>query len=358
MKIINDKKKLSKSFITEYGETIKEPIVAYNEYGNPDGPVIFITHGGLSHHYAAGTYNNEPGYWETIIGPDKPFNTNIFRILTANSLGSMFGTSSPITINPDTGKYYGPDFPKFTFTDTVRFHKLFLEEMEVQKLFLIAGPSMGSLQSLLMSALYPDFVDGAIGIATAGKMPPYCMTIHNFFQTALQMDPEFNEGWYDINQPLVINKVGHMAMRIFYTHNDLIQKDVIDTIPDGPEAVKQRSYVSEKYLTTNLEEHTMTHDPNCMISVLKALNMYDLGLSMESYEQGVTRITCPVLLVNFTTDHEFYPEYAKEVADILNKHNPRQATVKAYYSKWGHLACVKDTDLFSIDIKNFIIKLS
>ena len=159
--------KLPEPFITEKGGVIKEPVVAYEEYGKKEGPTVFITHGGLSSQHAAGRYSALdplPGFWNDLIGPEKAIDTNRFRVLSANSLGSMYGSSSPLTLNPDTGKPYGPDFPEITLIDMVRYHKAFLDQMGVSRLFMMAGPSMGSLQTLQMAALYPDYVDSVVAI--------------------------------------------------------------------------------------------------------------------------------------------------------------------------------------------------
>ena len=98
--------KLPGSFTTEKGNVIKEAVVAYEEYGNKEGPTVFITHGGLSNHHAAGRYSSQdplPGFWDDLIGPEKAIDTNRYRVLSANSLGNMHGSSSPLTLNPDTG---------------------------------------------------------------------------------------------------------------------------------------------------------------------------------------------------------------------------------------------------------------
>ncbi len=158
------------------------------------------------------------------------------------------GTTSARSINPKTDKKYGPDFPVLSFEDFIHFHKCFLEEMGVETLFLMAGPSMGSMQSLLMAALYS----------------------------------------------------------------------------------------------------------NCVISVATALNTYDLGKNMSSYSEGVLRITCPVLMANFITDHEFQPFWAEEVAGILNARTPNQAKVLSLDSKWGHLGCTKDAALFEPPLREFM----
>ncbi len=98
--------KLSEPFITENGGVIKEAVVAYEEYGKKEGPTVFITHGGLSSHHAVGRYLAEDpmlGFWDEIIGPEKAIDTNHYRVLCANSLGSMYGSASPLTLNPDNG---------------------------------------------------------------------------------------------------------------------------------------------------------------------------------------------------------------------------------------------------------------
>ena len=118
--------KLPGSFSTEKGGVIKEAVVAYEEYGNKEGPTVFITHGGLSSHHAAGRYSASdplPGFWDDLIGPGKVIDTDRFRVLSANSLGSMYGSSSPLTLNPDSGRHYGPEFPEITLLDWAVFKK-------------------------------------------------------------------------------------------------------------------------------------------------------------------------------------------------------------------------------------------
>ena len=216
--------KLPEPFITEKGGVIKEAVVAYEEYGNKEGPTVFITHGGLSSHHAAGRYTAKdplPGFWNDLIGPGKAIDTDRFRALSANSLGSMYGSSSPLTLNPVSGRHYGPEFPEITLIDMVRYHKAFLDQMGVSGLFMMAGPSMGSLQALQMAALYPDYVDSVVAVATAGRMTPSGMCIHHFMINALQMDPAFNNGRYEIGAPkLALRlKASTRGLNIFPTDN-------------------------------------------------------------------------------------------------------------------------------------------
>ena len=348
---------LSDTFITEKGEVIDDAKVAYEEYGKKAGPVVFITHGGLSSHHAAGRYlpgDPMPGFWDDIIGPGKAIDTDQFRVLSANSLGSMYGTSSPLTINPNTGRHYGPDFPEITLIDMVRFYKIFLDQMGVSEIFLMAGPSMGSLQALQMAALYPDYVGSVVAVATAGRMTPFVMCIHHFMINALRMDPEFNNGRYEIGRPeLALNLIQQVA-RIYYIHERFVKERYWDPVAEGRDSQEQRSLNVATYLNTGIEEQIEGRDPNCYIRLLNAINGYDLGRDVGDYKKGARRIKCPVLLINIATDSEFPPHWAEELAEILNEKNPGQAQVKILDSPWGHLGCVQEGRAIAKHISEFL----
>ena len=354
-------KTLSKPFYTEDGSVIAKPVVAYEEYGRHDGPVIFIAHGGISSHHAAGKYHRDdtvPGFWDAIIGPGKPIDTNRFRVLSANSLGSMFGSTSPLSINPDTEKHYGPDFPEITLIDTVRFHRAFLDEMGVQHLFMMAGPSMGALQTLQMAALFPGFVGAAVAAAAAGRMTPYGMCMHHFMCHALQMDPGFKGGWYEIGKPLSAMRCIHQMVKVYYVGEGVVKRLFWDTVQEGKDVQEQRSRNVQRYLLDGLEEQIKGRDPNCYITILNAINTYDLGRDMGGdYEGGVNRIQCPVLLMNIASDMEFPPYWGQEVADILNTKRNGQARMRIIDSPWGHLGCVQEGALLGQQIAQFIANL-
>ena len=354
-------KELDEPFVTEGGAVLRKPVVAYEEYGNPDGPVILLCHGGLSDQHAAGRYAESdpaPGWWDPLVGPGRVIDTDRFRILAANSLGSMAGTTSPRTVNPDTGCRYGPLFPKITLIDTARFHRAFLEAMAVDRLHLMAGPSMGSLQSLQMAALCPDFVGGVVSVATAGRMTPSGMAMHHFMSNAIKMDPQFQGGWYDVDRPLLALKYIHQVMRIYYTHEDIIKQATWDAVPEGPDSQDRRAQAVNQFLSATPDVDVLNRDPNCYVTLLDAINTYDLGRDCESFEAGVRRITCPVLLMNIDTDCEFQPRWAREVFDVLEAARPGQATLEVLRSPWGHLGCIKEFDQMAEHMGAFLKRLS
>jgi len=354
---------LSKPFRTESGFVIKKPEVCFEEYSNK-GPVVIITHGGLSSQHAAGRYTDnqmeEPGFWDGLIGEGKAIDTNKYRVISVNSLGSMYGSTSPISIDPDTGKPYGPNFPFITMVDMVNFYKAFLDEIGIKEVFLIAGPSMGSMHALLMGALYLDFIKNIISIATAGRITPGAMAIHEFIISTIKKDPDFDNGNYIYKgkKPTLVLRIIHEMARIYYTHEETLKK--IWEMPETEDVQKKRAEAIRNYLTFMIDKQVEDKDPNCYISLLNAINTYNLGTNLfkGSYEEGVKRIKANVLVMNIETDSEFPPYWGKEVVDILNSKRKGQATFFSVPSIWGHIGCLKETEFLGNKIKEFLMRVS
>lgn len=351
--------KLSEAFITEAGDVIEQPVVAYEEYGLADGPVIFLAHGGLSSHHAAGKYSEDdalPGWWDGLIGPGKAFDTNRYRIICTNTLGSMYGTSSSLSINPQTGCRYGPLFPQVTLGDTVRFQKAFLEELHIEQLALMAGPSMGSLQTLEMAAQYPDFVNAVVTVATAGRMTPDGITMHHLMRNIILMDPGFQGGWYSNKEPLLAMRTIAQLTKLYYTHERIIKKVCWDTVTDNPDSQASRAHNINAFLQATNDTDIIGRDPNCYLSILHAVNSHNLGYAQESYAAGVQRINCPVLIMNIDSDREFDVSWGQELADTLNAKQTGQAHIETLTSDWGHLGCIKEAEQMTPHIKAFMEK--
>lgn len=352
---------LANNFVTEGGYVLKKPVVAYEDYGVKSGPVIFFAHGGLSNQHAAGKYSeddNVPGYWDEIIGDGKVIDTRRFRVLSTNALGSMFGTTGPLTINPDTGEKYGPDFPPITMVDMVKFQKAFLDELGITELYMMCGVSMGSMHTLQMGALYPEFVKGLFPVATAGRMTAEGMCMHHLIIHLLRSDPEFNGGRYQDGTAKLNLGLVHAVMRIYYTNERIIRKLCWEPVADNAaDAQQKRAELCRQYIVGGNDSWDGSRDPNSYISVVDAINTFDLGQGATNYEDGVRRIKCPIYLVNITTDSEFPPHCAAELADILNAVRPGQAEVAIVDSNWGHLGCIHETKQIAYHLQKFINRL-
>lgn len=349
--------KLAHPFTTENGFVVNQPKVAYEEYGTPTGPVILLCHGGLSSHHAAGKYaltDTLAGWWDGLVGSGKVFDTDRYRILSMNALGSMFGSSGAAEIDSATGRRYGPTFPDITVRDQVHFIKAFLDHMGIARLHLMAGPSMGSLHTLQMAAHYPDVVGAAIAVATAGRMTASGMAMHHFMINACKDDPEFADGWYEPGTQLFGVKLIWQVMRIYYTSEKIFRIKCFDPVSHRPNAQRMRIDATRRFLMVGLENGIAEYDPNALINLTKCVNTHDLGDHFATYEEGVRRICCPILLMNIDHDQEFPPDYAQELADILNASKPGQATVHMIESAWGHLACVLEVEQLSRHIGSWM----
>jgi homoserine O-acetyltransferase len=186
-------------FELESGTKLPDMTLAFETYGTlaPDGRnVILVTHGFTSSHHAAGKYTptGAPGWWDGLIGPGKTVDTNRYFVVASNMLGSSYGSTAPASVNPATGKQYGPDFPTITLRDIVRAQKLLLESLGVHHLVAVAGPSFGGYQAFQWAVQYPDFMECVVPVVTAPKTRAGAGVeeLVNVFAR----DPNWNGGWH------------------------------------------------------------------------------------------------------------------------------------------------------------------
>lgn len=326
-------------FITDNGFSLPAPTAAYEEYGLADGPVILLCHGGLSSCHAAGRYHPDdprPGWWDALIGADRVFDTNCYRIVALNALGSMYGSCGPTSPNPASGRHYGPDFPRITLHDQVRFIAAFLDALEIPEVAIMAGPSMGSLHTLAFAAEYPARVGRAIAVATAARMTPSGMAMHHFMSQCLAADPEFKDGWYD--GQLQAFRTIWQVIKLYYTSHRIFDR----YCEEEGATQSERSDKARDFILAGMDAGIRDYDPNAFIRVLDAINSHDLGAGHPTLTDGIRRIVCPLLLINIDTDQEFPPARAAEIAAALNTARPDQATVRTIVSDWGHLACTHE----------------
>lgn len=328
---------LSSSYVTKGEIEIKKPVVAYEEYGNPNGPVILLCHGGLSNQHAADVTAADPvpGWWDKLVGAGLVFDTDEFRILSLNALGSMFGTTGPTSINPDTGKVYGKDFPYLTLEDHARFLKQALGELGVEKVYWAAGLSMGSLTILNLAVLYPEFVGALTPVATAAYMTAGGMAYHNAIINSIRLSPNWCGGDYGDDQ--VLHAVNAMAQinKVYFTHYSLYEK-MLEGITDQLEKEQKLA----EYLQNGSEAYAKSHDANAMITCLRACNSFNLANNFSSLDEAFARLDMPMLVISVDTDGEFPPKYGREIADGVNAHHPGKAEHVVITSTYGHLGCV------------------
>jgi homoserine O-acetyltransferase/O-succinyltransferase len=190
-----------REFRLQNGTAMPQVELAYETYGRlaPDGSnAVLITHGYTSSHHAAGrnpANGNQPGWWDGLIGPGKAIDTDRLFVVSSNMLGSSFGSTNGASINPGTGKPYGPDFPAITVRDIVAAEKALLDGLGVKHLVAVAGPSYGGYQAFQWAVCHADFVDAIIPVVTAPRAQNVERSLTEL-QSRLANDPEWNGGWY------------------------------------------------------------------------------------------------------------------------------------------------------------------
>ncbi len=326
---------LSKPFETQNNHVIENGVVAYEEYGNPNGEVIVICHGGLSSHHAAGKYNENDaleGWWSGLIGDGKVFDTNKYRIICANALGGLFGTTAPSN--------YGKPFPEITMIDQANYLKQFLDDVGVRKIHVMSGVSMGSLLTLQMAVLYPELVENIIPVATSAYMTPGGLLGHNFMINVLEMCKE-DENNTGLN---LFNQFGKLYFTSFHLCNSICA-NILEQ--------NEREKAIQKYLTDGVELKSKTQNAANIITTLKAINTFSIANGFGSLEEAAKRIKANCLVINVDNDIEFPPMFGEKILDLL-KDNGTHNEFRVISSQYGHLGCVLEQPQLEKHIKEFI----
>lgn len=196
-----------RDFRLQNGTVLPEARIVYETYGRlaaPNGPnggrnAVLITHGYTGSHHAAGrnpANNNQPGTWDGLIGPGKAIDTHRLFVVASNMLGSSYGSTNAVAIDPATGNPYGPDFPAITVRDIVEAQKALLDSLGVKHLVAVAGPSYGGYQAFQWAVAYPDFMDAIVPVNTAPWASVNTDKQLAEMQARLATDPEWNGGRY------------------------------------------------------------------------------------------------------------------------------------------------------------------
>jgi homoserine O-acetyltransferase len=291
------------------GGSLNEVVVAYETYGHLSergDNVILLNHTltGDSHP-AAHSPHDEKGWWEPLVGPGRPLDTEKFFIICANVLGGCQGTTGPASPNPDTGVPYGMNFPEITLLDMVHVQKRLLHVLGINHVKLIIGGSMGGMQSLEWSVAYPDFMDGVMVIAAPGYASSQSIAYNKVGRQAIILDPEWRDGnYYGGSGPekgLAIARA--VGMITYQTEMSM----------EGKFGRKRRNgcFEIENYLEYQGNSLARRFDANSYLYLLRALDYYNLSECCKSYEDALCRIRAKVMVVGVSSDI-LYPPYQQE----------------------------------------------
>lgn len=330
---------------------LTEVTVAYETYGRlAEGGdnVILVTHAltGDSHP-AAHSDKDEKGWWEPLIGSGRPLDTDRYFIVCANVLGGCQGTTGPASPNPATGLPYGSQFPTITIRDMVNVQKLLLDHLGITHLVAVIGGSMGGMQALEWGVTYPDFMDGVVCIAAPGFASAQAIAYNRVGRQSIRLDPAWNHGdYYGTNGPEEGLALARSLGMITYQSEQSMANKFGRSVRNG-------QFEVENYLEYQGESLVRRFDANSYLTLLKALDLHDLGYGHLSYEMALARIIAKTLVVGVSSDI-LYPAYqqAELVRDLKN------VGVRASYleidSPYGHDGFLIDFHLLRPMLKDFL----
>ncbi|KEA65191.1 Homoserine O-acetyltransferase [Marinobacterium lacunae] len=285
---------------------------------------VLICHALSGHHHAAGYHSmddRKPGWWDSAIGPGKAIDTNRFYVVALNNLGGCHGSTGPTSINPDTHKPYGPDFPIVTVKDWVNSQVRLADHLGIQRWAAIVGGSLGGMQALQWSIDYPERVAHSLVIASAPKLSAQNIAFNEVARQAISKDPQFHQGHYYEQE--VVPKTGlalaRMVGHITYLSDDGMREKFGREMRAGKLSFDfNPQFEVESYLQYQGERFSTAFDANTYLLMTKALDYFDPAADYDDdLVKALSHASCRFLVVAFTTDWRFSPERSREIVDAL-----------------------------------------
>ena len=327
------------------GEQLASYELVYETYGelnaNHDNGIL-VCHALSGNHHLAGYYNEKDcktGWWDNIIGPGKPLDTNRFFIVGVNNLGGCHGSTGPISIDPDTGKPYGPDFPFVTVTDWVNSQARLSDHLGIQQWAAVMGGSLGGMQVLQWSIDQPSRLRHAIVIAAAPKLTAQNIAFNEVARQAIRTDPSFHEGRYADHDTLPDRglRIARMLGHLTYLSDDIMaEKFGRDRRDEAISYDYGIEFQVESYLRYQADSFVGSFDANTYLLMTKALDYYDPAGDYDGdLSRALADVTAKFLVLSFTSDWRFSPSRSREIVKALHD-NDLNVSYAEITSHHGH----------------------
>jgi homoserine O-acetyltransferase len=346
--------------VLECGRRLGPITVAWEQYGTPDADgsnVVLVCHALSGGAHAAGWSEGDArhGWWDAFIGPDRAFDTNRFAVVSTNVLGGCYGTTGPASIDPATGRRYGPDFPFVTVWDMVRVQRALLDRIGVSKLAAVAGGSMGGMQALAWSVLFPDAVDSVVAIASTDRHSPQQIAFNAVARRAITADPEWRGGRYGTEDgPAAGLAVARMLGHITYLSGAGMEKKFGRRVTEDPGADFRRpAFEVERYLDHQGASFVRRFDANSLLYLTRAVDHFDLAQGTGSLRAALSASRARFLLLTFSSDWLYPPAHLERLARTLEDLG-RHVTYRCLASDLGHDAFLIDHEQQAPIIRGFL----
>jgi len=348
------------------GRTLSAYELAYETYGELNtrrNNAVLVCHALNASHHVAGTYANEPdnaGWWDNMVGPGKPLDTNRFFVVGVNNLGSCFGSTGPASINPETGKTWGADFPIVTVEDWVDAQARLADLLGIEDWAAVMGGSLGGMQALCWATRYPGRIRNALVIAAAPNLSAENIAFNEVARQAIMTDPDFHDGHFADagTKPRRGLRVARMIGHITYLSDEQMDVKFGRQLRDGLKFSFAPEFQIESYLRHQGEKFAEYYDANTYLRITKALDYYDPALATGGdLARALATAACRFLVVSFTTDWRFPPARSREIVEALvaNRHDVAYAEIVAPN---GHDAFLLDTEQYHAIVRAFFERIA
>ena len=344
------------------GAALRDYSLSFETYGTLNAErsnAVLICHALNASHHVAGVYEgqaNSEGWWDNMIGPGKPVDTDRFFVIGVNNLGSCFGSTGPMHANPDapagSGRVYGADFPVVTVEDWVNAQARLLDALNIQTLAAVMGGSLGGMQALSWTLQYPNRVRHAVVVASAPNLTAENIAFNEVARRAIVTDPDFHGGhFYEHGTvPKRGLRIARMIGHITYLSDDVmnekfgrqLREAVLDSASGYKYSTQDVEFQIESYLRYQGDKFAEYFDANTYLLITRALDYFDPARAFGGdLSQALQRATCKFLLVSFTTDWRFSPKRSREIVKALLD-NQRDVSYAEIDAPHGHDAFLLD----------------
>ena len=334
------------------GASLRDYTLVYETYGqlNADqSNAVLVCHALNASHHVAGTYAGQPrseGWWDNLVGPGKPLDTERFFVIGVNNPGSCFGSTGPMQPHPDTGRAYGADFPVVTVEDWVDAQALLMDRLGIAQLAAVLGGSLGGMQALDWSLRYPLRLRHCIAVATAPNLSAQNIAFNEVARRAIVTDPDFHSGHFYEHGTLPRRglRVARMIGHITYLSDDAMESKFGRSLKASALAysTQEIEFQIESYLRHQGDKFSEYFDANTYLLITRALDYFDPAVEYGgNLSAAFARARARFQLVSFTTDWRFSPSRSREIVKALvdNRLDVNYAEIAAPH---GHDAFLLD----------------
>jgi homoserine O-acetyltransferase len=348
------------------GRTLPQYDLAYETYGELDAArsnAVLVCHALNASHHVAGWYADDPdnvGWWDNMVGPGKPLDTDRYFVVGVNNLGSCFGSTGPLSIDPATGAPFGSSFPLITVEDWVDAQAHLADRLGIAQWAAVMGGSLGGMQALDWAIRYPARIRNALVIAAAPNLSAENIAFNEIARQAIMTDPDFHDGNFEAHgvKPRRGLRVARMIGHITYLSDEQMDAKFGRQLREGINFSFAPEFQIESYLRYQGEKFADYYDANTYLRITKALDYFDPATREGGdLARALAPATCKLLVISFTTDWRFQASRSREIVKALVR-KQRDVSYAEIAAPHGHDAFLLDNPQYHAVVRAWFDRMA